>query len=147
MPQSLSRNVVHLVFSTKNRNPFITPELKPRLHAYLAGILNREKCQAIEVGGVEDHVHLLFLQHRTECMSDIVEAKTSSSKWAKNEGVSQFAWQHGYASLSIGRSEEDNVVRYIQGQEEHHRKRSFQEEYRALLDEHGVPYDERYMWD
>jgi REP element-mobilizing transposase RayT len=140
--------MLHLVFSTKNRTPFITPDLQRRLYAYTAGILNSEKCPAIQIGGVADHIHILMCLSRTECVADIVEAiKTGSSKWAKGQGSPNFAWQHGYASLSIGRTEKEMIVGYILRQEEHHHHRSFQEQYRALLDEHEVDYDERYMWD
>ena len=150
MPQSLSRLLVHLVFSTKNREPFITPALQPKLHAYLAATSDNLDCRSLRVGGVADHVHLLFGLARTRALSDLVQSiKTSSSKWIKEQGseMSAFHWQAGYGAFSVSQSDSDRVVAYIQNQAEHHRTMSFQEEYRRLLERYDIAFDERYVWD
>jgi putative transposase len=149
MPQSLSKILIHLVFSTKNREPSIAPATQPRLHGYIVGILDQMKCNSIQTGGVADHVHVLFLLGRTCTPAQVVEeVKKSSSKWMKSEGgVPDFSWQSGYGAFSISESHIDKVVQYIQNQEEHHRKITFQEEYRKLLDRYKIPYDEKYVWD
>jgi putative transposase len=149
MPQSLSRVLIHLVFSTKNREPFIAPEVRPRLHGYIVGILNQMKCPSIQTGGVGDHVHILYALGRTTTQAQIVEeVKTGSSKWMKAEGgVPGFSWQAGYGAFSIGESQVETVVRYIQSQEAHHRKVTFQEEYRKFLERYKVEFDEKYVWD
>jgi putative transposase len=149
MPQSLSKVLVHLIFSTKHREPLIGLEIRPRLHAYIVGILDNLKSPSLQTGGVADHVHSLFLLHRTISQADLVEeVKKSSSKWMKAEGgVPGFTWQAGYGAFSIGESQADTVIRYIQNQEEHHQKVSFQDEFRKFLERYKVVYDERYVWD
>jgi len=149
MTQSLSKVLVHLVISTKHREPFIVPEVRPRLHAYIVGILDNLKSPSLQTGGVEDHVHILCALGRTISQADLVEeVKKSSSKWMKAEGgVPGFSWQAGYGAFSIGESQADTVIRYIQNQEEHHRKGTYQEEYRRFLERYRVAYDERYVWD
>jgi REP element-mobilizing transposase RayT len=145
---SLSNILIHLVFSTKNRNPLIGPAIRGELHAYLGGILKKRGCSFMTCGGVDDHVHLLFDLPRAISVSKIVEdLKSSSSVWMKTKGISGFYWQTGYGAFSIGRSEKDGAERYVRRQEEHHRKLSFQDEYRQLLTEFGIPFDERYIWD
>jgi REP element-mobilizing transposase RayT len=146
--QSLARNAIHLVFSTKNREPLIRPEVRDKLFAYLAGILNGLGCPAIKVGGVADHVHLLFVLSKTLPLCDAVrEVKQESSKWAKEAIHSQFYWQTGYGAFSVSRSNEEQVAAYIADQEEHHRTRTFQDEFRAFLQKHGIEWDEKYVWD
>ena len=149
MPQSLSTVLVHLVFSTKHREPIIAPEIRPRLHAYMAGILDNLKSPSLQTGGVADHVHSLFLLHRTISQADLIEeVKKSATKWMKAEGgVPRFTWQAGYGAFSIGESQADTVIRYIQKQEEHHRTVTFQEEFRKFLERYKVAYDEQYVWD
>ncbi len=149
MPQSLSKVLVHLIFSTKHRQPLIGAEIRPRLHAYLIGILDNLKSPSLQTGGVADHVHILFALGRTLSQADLVEeVKKGSSKWMKAEGgVPAFSWQAGYGAFSIGESQVDTVIDYIQHQEEHHRKVTFQEEFRKFLERYQVPYDERYVWD
>lgn len=150
MPQSLSRVLVHLVFSTKNRAPFLTKDVQEETHAYLSGILNNIDCPSIRVGGVEDHVHLFFSLSRKRSIADVVETvKTSSSKWIKNQDgqFGDFHWQAGYGAFSVCQSEADRVVAYILNQAEHHRKRTFQEEFRRMLELYEVEFDERYVWD
>lgn len=150
MPQSLSRILIHLVFSTKNRVRCLTPTIQTELHPYLAGVLNGIDCPSLQVGGVEDHVHLLFGLSRTRTIADIVETvKTSSSKWIKTKGgeFSDFHWQSGYGAFSASQSDAETVVAYIQKQVHHHQKMTFQDEYRRLLERYKIAFDERYVWD
>ena len=148
MPQSLSKVLVHLIFSTKHREPLIGSQIRPRLHAYLVGILDNLKSPSLQAGGVADHVHILFALARTISQADLVEeVKKGSSKWMKTEGVPTFSWQAGYGAFSVGESQADTVIRYIQNQEHHHRKMTFQEEFRKFLERYKIAYDERYVWD
>jgi len=148
MPQSLAKVLVHLVFSTKNRERLVPRDFLPNLHAYLVGTLANLKSPSLQTGGTPDHVHTLFNLGRTVALSEVVEElKKSSSKWMKTQGVPTFAWQAGYGAFSVSESQVAAVVRYIQNQEEHHRVVSFQEEVRRFLDEHRIAYDERYIWD
>ncbi len=148
MPQSLSNILLHLVFSTKNRTPWLSKEIRSELYPYLGTVLRNGGCTPVQIGGVDDHVHILFVLPRTAAVAKIVEkAKTSSSKWTKGKGVCEFAWQAGYGVFSVGQSEKETVVKYIPGQEEHHRELDFQEELRRMLEESGIAFDERYVWD
>ena len=149
MAQSLSRVYLHIVFSTKDRYPFLSePALRTEMHSYLAGVSNKLGMQPVEIGGVADHVHMLVLFPRTLTIANAVkEVKRNSSLWAKDRNLSKFAWQTGYGSFSVSPSNVDEVVRYIKNQEAHHKTQSFQEEYRLLLEKHSVEYDERYVWD
>ena len=148
MPQSLVRNVVHVVFSTKNREQFIVPAIRDRLFAYLAGTVNELGCRAIKVGGFVDHVHLLFSLSKTLTMSKAVEEiKKSSSKWMKEHGEPRCYWQGGYGAFSVSASDEADVIAYITNQEEHHTTKSFQDEFRDFLRKHGIEWDEKYVWD
>jgi REP element-mobilizing transposase RayT len=147
VPQSLANVLIHLVFSTKLRTPNLRPEIRASLFPYVAATLTKHGCPVIQIGGVEDHVHILYSQSRTMTIAQVVEkAKTSSSKMLK-ERVPNFAWQLGYGAFSVGRDERNVVVQYIRAQEEHHRKETFQEEYLRILEELGVPYDPRYLWE
>ncbi len=150
MPQSLSSILIHLIFSTKHRESLVTAQIEPELHAYMAGILNEKQCPAITIGGMPDHVHVPFMLARTMSVSDVVEdLKKDSSKWIKTQGASfrEFYWQAGYGAFSIGQSSVAETRQYIDNQKEHHKKRTFQDEYRAFLRKYGVGYDERYVWD
>jgi len=148
MPQSLATILIHVVFSTKDRAPFLTPEIRRELHLYIVGILANIGCPSIQTNGVEDHVHILFRLSRTVPLSQVVEkVKTSTSKWLKTKGVASFAWQAGYGAFSVGPAETDRIIAYIKGQEDHHRKATFQDELRELLVEAGLEFDERYLWD
>ncbi len=150
MPQSLSLNLVHLVFSTKDRMPLITSDVLPNLHAYLATVARKNDGECYRVGGVTDHVHLALRLSRTVALADLVsELKTSSSKWMKEQGpgLSKFSWQRGYGAFSIGPKDLEAVLAYIDGQEEHHRTKTFQDEYRSFLRHYGIEFDERYVWD
>jgi putative transposase len=151
MPQSLAKIPVHTVFSTKDRRPFLRDKLlREELHRYLGGILAHHDCQPLIIGGVEDHVHMLLALARTCTAADMVkEVKRGSSVWLKMKSadVGDFAWQNGYGMFLIGFSQVEAVREYIAQQEEHHRKVSFQDEYREFLDRYQVQYDERSVWD
>ncbi len=151
MPQSLAKILVHTVFSTKDRRPFLRDKsLREELHHYIGGILNRLDCQPVIVGGVEDHVHFLCALSRTCQAAEMVkEVKRGSSLWLKTKSpdLHDFAWQNGYGIFSIGFSQIKVVSDYIAGQEEHHHKVSFQDELRALLKRYEIEFDERYVWD
>jgi len=147
VPQSLSRIDLHVVFSTKGRTPLIRKEELGELHSYMGGILRNFNCQPMQIGGIEDHVHLFFKLSRTITLADVVkEVKIGSSKWMKAK-QELFAWQSGYAAFSVGKSDVARVLAYIQRQEEHHRVLTFQDELRGLLKEADVERDERYVWD
>ena len=150
MPQSLARLPIHLVFSTKNRERILSVQIRDSLHAYVATVLKNLGCPAILINSVEDHIHILFELSRTVSVSEAVEeVKKASSKWIKTQSheFAGFAWQAGYGAFAISESNVPAVREYIAGQQEHHRVKSFQEEYRAFLERHRVPFDERYMWD
>jgi REP element-mobilizing transposase RayT len=151
MPQSLSAVYVHLVFSTKDRRPLVRAAgTRAELHAYLGGISKTLECAPIQVGGVEDHVHVLARLGRTITQADWVkELKRVSNLWLKERGpeFSDFAWQGGYAAFSVSQSNLEPVAEYLRKQEEHHSKMTFQDELRALLRKHNLEFDERYVWD
>jgi len=139
----------HIVFSTEGRLPFITEEIKPKLWAYMNGIVGNIGGKALAIGGMADHAHLLLLLPPTIALSDALRTlKANSSKWVRESVTPQhkFSWQSGYAAFSVSRSGIEDVVRYIENQEEHHRKFSFETELPALLKKHDVIYDERYLW-
>jgi putative transposase len=150
MPQSLANIYIHLVFSTKERFPFLSKEVRPGLHAYMATVLANLNSPAVLINSVEDHVHILLNMGRTVSLAQVVEdVKKSSSKWIKTQGpkYEKFAWQAGYGGFSVSESNVPKVANYIRSQEEHHRLKTFQNEYRAFLEKHKMPYDERYVWD
>jgi REP element-mobilizing transposase RayT len=150
MPQSLSIVVIHVIFSTKERHPFLDPDTRPNLHAYLATVARNAGCECYRAGGVADHVHLAIRLSRTLTIADLVEnLKTSSSKWLKTQApnLAAFAWQRGYGCFSVGPADLDSLRAYIDNQEEHHRTRTFQEEFRMFLKKYGVEHDEAYLWD
>ncbi|TSA19741.1 IS200/IS605 family transposase [bacterium] len=151
MPQSLAKVLVHIVFSTKNRSPFLSDKnVREEMHAYLGGTCNNLDCPVLTVGGVADHVHILCALSRNLSIAKVIgDIKRGSSKWIKTKGrmLTKFAWQNGYGVFSVGQSEVEHVRQYIVDQEDHHRKKTFQDEYRSFLKEYGVNYDERYIWD
>ena len=150
MPQSLSKILLHIIFSTKNREDFIRPEIESELYAYMASICNEYDCHAHKIGGVENHVHIACNFSRTISVSKLLEyVKKSSSKWIKTKGeiYRNFFWQNGYGAFSLGMSQLPGVIKYIEQQKEHHRHKTFQEEYLAFLKKYKVEYDERYVWD
>jgi REP element-mobilizing transposase RayT len=138
------------VFSTKNRQPWIESAMVDRLYGYLGGILRAEKCTLIVAGGMSDHVHLLVSLGKYRGLADLLRVvKANSSRWIHETfpNMAHFAWQAGYGAFAVSHSNVGAVKRYIAGQREHHRARSFQEEFVALLNRHGIAYDERYLWD
>jgi putative transposase len=151
MAQSLAKILVHIVFSTKYRRPFLHHKsLRDELHRYLGGILAKHDCQPLVIGGVADHVHILSTLSRTCEVAELVkEAKRGSSLWLKTTRpeLRDFAWQNGYGIFSIGFSQVAAVRNYIAGQEEHHRQVSFQDELREFLRRYEIEFDERYVWD
>lgn len=151
MSQSLAKLYVHIIFSTKNRFPFLQDkEIKNEMHSYLGGAFNELQSQVIAVGGVADHVHILCTLSKNLSLAKLVgEVKRESSKWVKTKGrgVSKFAWQNGYGAFSISQPHVEAVRKYIARQEEHHRKKTFQDEFRAFLKQYDVEFDERYVWD
>jgi REP element-mobilizing transposase RayT len=151
MPQSLSKIYLHIVFSTKHRRPFLHDEdLRDRLHAYLAGICRNLDSPSIQVGGVEDHVHILCYLGRTITVADLLrELKRDSSKWLKDQSadLGEFHWQDGYGAFSVSPSHVPQLTEYIRNQQEHHRTESYQDELLRLLQKYGIEYDEQYIWD
>jgi REP element-mobilizing transposase RayT len=150
MPQSLSKILVHLIFSTKNRAPLLLKPIRPELHKYMSGILEEWDSPRIIIGSVADHAHILFTHSKNHALSKIVEqVKKGSSKWIKTQGTryANFHWQAGYGAFSVSRSNVPRVKSYIFNQEEHHRTRGFQDELPAFLRRHRVEFDERYVWD
>ena len=151
MAQSLAQITIHVIFSTKDRRPFLENRLlREELHRYFGGILAQIDCQLLAAGGTDDHVHILCLLARTCTTADLVkELKRVSSIWlkTKDSNLHDFAWQSGYGIFSVSQSQIDVVRKYIDGQEEHHRKVSFQDEFRQFLERNYVAYDERYLWE
>lgn len=141
---------MHITFSTKNRYPFIDKRINDELFSYLGGICKNLECNPLIVGGYKDHIHILcLLSRKIALMKLIEELKTYSSKWIKTKGQSyqKFYWQNGYGGFSIHLGQVDVLKDYISTQEEHHKELSFQDEYRVLLKEYDIDYDERYVWD
>ena len=150
MPQSLARLHIHLVFSTRNREPLIHDGVRDALHRYMATVLQNLGCPPVLVNSVADHVHILFELGPTVSVSEAVEeVKKTSSKWIKTQGeeFAGFAWQAGYGAFAVSESNVRTVQAYVAGQAEHHRKRSFQDEYRSFLERHRIAFDERFVWD
>lgn len=151
MSQSLSAVYIHLIFSTKDRRPFLRDDLlRGEMHAYLGGVSKQLDCPPLMAGGVEDHIHLLARQGRGISQADWVkELKRVSCRWFKTHTAEgrDFAWQSGYGAFSVSASNLAGVSQYIAGQQEHHRRIPFQDEFRAFLRKYGLEWDERYVWD
>ena len=150
MPHSYVHCPVHYIFSTKGRRKFIVPEIRERLWAYMGGIARENKMSALAVGGTGDHAHVLISLSSTLPIAKAVQlVKGGSSKWVSETFPSarDFEWQEGYAAFAVSASALDKAREYIARQEEHHRKLTFEEEYVAFLEKHGVPYDPRYVFD
>ena len=140
---------MHCVFSTKERRKLITPEVQRRLWPYMGGVARENHMKALAIGGVEDHVHILLSLPATMPIAKALQLiKGGSSKWVHDNFPAQrtFAWQEGYGAFSVSVSQVSNTVAYIEGQEEHHRRQSFEDEFRAFLKKHGIEFDERYVW-
>ncbi len=150
MGQSLVKNYIHIVFSTKHRIHMIDDAIENELYAYLGGICNNLECQVLKVGGYTNHIHILCLLSKKITLAKLLaEVKANSSRWMKTKGEKHqnFYWQDGYGAFSVRQSEVQVVSNYIANQKEHHNKRSFKDEYRDVLKEHGVEFDEKYVWD
>jgi len=150
MPQSLVKNYIHIVFSTKYRYPFLKESVQPDMFSYLGGVCKELDCQPLKVGGYTDHVHILCMLSKSVTLIKLLEeVKSHSSKWIKTKGeeFKNFYWQRGYGTFSINPSEVNTVVNYIERQKEHHNQKTFQAEYRGFLKKYRVEYDERYVWD
>ena len=150
MAQSLSKVVLHIIFSTKDRESWLDSDVRPRMHAYLAAVCRDLGAQLVRVGGVADHVHIVTTLPRTLSQAQMIERiKKVSSKWIKtlDAGYRGFFWQRGYGAFSVSPSQLDAVLQYVDTQQEHHRTRTFQDECRELLRRHGIDFDERYVWD
>jgi len=146
MSHSYSSNRIHLVFSTKNRQKSISEELQLKLWPYMAGIAKNHGFQAIKIGGVEDHAHVLLLLPATLALAKAIQAlKSGSAKWMNDLRSSDFAWQEGYGAFSVSSSQTDAVIHYIEGQKEHHSRRTFDEEFIGLLKKYGVKYDPEHV--
>lgn len=151
MPQSLVQVYLHIVFSTKQRRPFLRDRnLREKTYGYMAGICKHIDCPALKIGGTENHTHLLTRHSKTLAISDFLrELKRSSSIWikAQSQELSSFQWQNGYGAFSVNPLQVEQVKAYIANQETHHHKESFQDEFRRLCRKYGVEIDERYVWD
>ena len=150
MGQSLVKKYLHIIFSTKHREPLISKEIQPELYNYIRGICNNIECHPVKIGGYFDHMHILCLLSKKIALIKLLEEiKSHSSKWIKTKGetFNNFYWQDGYGAFSVNPSEIMLVSDYISNQDEHHEKKSFQDEYRSFLKKYKVEYDERYVWD
>ena len=150
MGQSLVKNYIHIVFSTKHRMPLIKPDIESRIHSYLGGICNHYESPPIIVGGYVDHVHILCMLSKKIALIEFVkELKSKSSKWVKTIGqdLNSFYWQDGYGAFSESIKAKERLINYIKNQEEHHKKQTFKEELLFFLNKYQVTYDERFLWD
>ena len=150
MGQSLVKNYIHIVFSTKHHEPLIQPPYADELYSYLGGICKKLECQPVKIGGYTDHVHVLcLLSKKITLIKLLEELKSHSSKWIKTkyDSLKKFYWQDGYGAFSINPTEVDRVIDYIANQHGHHSKKTFQDEYRAFREKYQVEYDEKYVWD
>jgi putative transposase len=151
MAQSLAQILLHIVFSTQSRYKFLADyEIRRQMHAYLTTVFRTYRSPSLEVGGPADHIHALCSLSKTLSVAELIEdVKKASSKWIKTKGglYTKFHWQNGYGAFSVSPSQVAVVRRYIRNQENHHRRITFQEEFRRILRKHGVDYDERYLWD
>ena len=150
MPQSLTESLLHIVFGTRAREPLLDDAWRGELHAYLGGLVRHHRGVLLAAGSVEDHIHLLVRMPRHLAMADLVKwLKLGSGDWIREHcsGRQDFHWQGGYGAFSVSASQRHQVEAYLARQREHHRKQTFQDEFRKLLVAHEVPFDERYLWD
>jgi len=150
MAQSLAKLLTHIIFSTKDRRAVLPAEIRPRLNAYFVGILRQWGSPSILVNSVADHVHILCCLSKNHALARIIEEiKKGTSKWLKGQdsGLAGFHWQNGYGAFSVSQSNVAEVRQYIERQEEHHRKMTFEDELRGFLKKHCIEFDERYLWD
>ncbi|HRN25313.1 MAG: IS200/IS605 family transposase [Ignavibacteriaceae bacterium] len=150
MGQSLVKNYIHIIFSTKYRLPIILESIENELYSYIGGICKSLECYPVKIGGYLDHIHILcMLSKKIPLMKLLEEIKAHSSKWikTKDDSLKKFYWQNGYGAFSVNPYEIDKVISYIENQKEHHRKKNYQDEYRVFLKKYKVEYDEEYVWD
>jgi putative transposase len=148
MPHTSGNILLHFIFSTQERRPLIKPEFRDDLFAYLGGIVREMNATALIINGHDDHVHMLVRARPVHSAAEIARVvKTNSSRWVREKHSRSFAWQTGYAVFSVSESSVKEVTKYIAGQQEHHRKRLFREEYLVFLKKNHVEYDPRYIWD
>lgn len=150
MGQSLVKQYSHIVFSTKNQQPLIIDPVEEKLYKYIGGICYNLECYPVIVGGYRNHVHILCLLSQKLAMMKLLEiVKSNSSGWIKtiDPCMKNFFWQNGYGAFSVSPSQVDNVKAYIENQHAHHRKKTYKTEYKGILQDHGMLYDERYLWD
>ncbi|HKO44348.1 MAG TPA: IS200/IS605 family transposase [Pyrinomonadaceae bacterium] len=141
--------LVHFVWSTKNREPWIELAMREDMYAYIGGIMRKKKATLLAAGGMFDHIHLYASLPSIISIADLVNAvKANSSRWVHESfrNLRTFAWQEGYGAFSVSKSDEQRVIRYVQDQERHHAKRTFEEEFISLLEKHDMPYDPRQIW-
>lgn len=150
MPQSLVKNYIHIVFSTKYRQDFIDEEIEKELFSYIAVLCKDFESPALQIGGSDDHIHILcLLSRKIPLMKLVQEIKAHSSKWMKTKGpqYENFFWQDGYGAFSVCRDEVNRVIKYIKNQRIHHQKQKFKDEVIEMLEKHHIDYDEKYVWD
>jgi REP element-mobilizing transposase RayT len=150
MASTLTNLLYHIVFSTKSREPVITATIRANLHKYIGGIIRGEEGILLEIGGMPDHIHFVIRLKSIHSVATMVKTiKSKSSKWlnVQPKRPGRFEWQRGYAAFTVSASQLEKVRRYVRNQEQHHRRATFQEELRALLERHGIEYEERYLWD
>ncbi len=150
MPNTYSQITIHAVFAVKNRESFITREWRDNLHQYISGIITNKGAKSLAVGGWKDHVHILFGMPVTTNISDLMSAiKASSSKWINEQHFvkNEFRWQSGYGAFSFSKSQRDTVIKYIENQEEHHKTKTFREEYLKILNDFEITYDNKYIFE
>ena len=150
MPQSIDQILLHLIYITKDRAPYLNKKIRGDVHAYLAATARNVGCYCLRVGGVEDHVHIAVRLGRTIAVSQLVlELKVQSSKWIKMQSpdTGNFSWQRGYAVFSVSPADQNALIEYIDNQEKHHESKSFQDELRAFFKKYNVTFDEKYVWD
>jgi REP element-mobilizing transposase RayT len=147
MPSTFSSLNYHIIFGTKHRESFLDPSVLAATHAYLGGCIRTAGALPMQIGGVADHVHILLRMKPTGCIADLLrDIKKPSSEWLRHEmDKRRFHWQDGYTAFTIGQSQIESVRRYIAHQAEHHRAKTFEEEYREFLEAYGIPFDERYL--
>ena len=149
MPHTYTHLITHIVFSTKGRAPLLTPDVKAELYLYIGGVIREEGGTLLAINGMEDHLHLLVTLPSSIPVAQLMRSvKANSSRWVKQKWPQhkRFGWQEGYGAFSVSESAKEDVQEYIRNQEEHHKKRSFQEEFIVLLKRHNITYDERYLW-
>ena len=150
MPGTYSQLLLHVVFSTKSRTPWITGEIVERLYPFIGGIVRAEKGVLYDIGGVEDHLHMYLRWRPDGSVSDLMRTiKARSSRWVHDTfpKLGAFAWQEGYSVFSVSKSQEEGLKKYIAGQAEHHKKEDFNSELLRILRAHGVEFEEKYVSD